>query len=215
MSSNGLWLRQVHDDVQSVVHAATLSREGTELESVIVFVHRAGDRFERRIDAARARLVDGYWDLEDATVTPVEGRPQTLARYRLATAVTGAQLQESFASPATMSFWALPAFIETLKRAGFSARKHLLHWNSLTALPLLLCATVLVAATFSLRLTRRGGVGMLAIGGVVAGFLLYFLTDLVRALGASGAIPVALAAWSPAAVSSMLGLAMLLHLEDG
>ena len=72
-----------------------------------------------------------------------------------------------------------------------------------------------MAATFSLRLTRRGGIGLLAIGGVLAGFLLYFLTDLVLALGASGAIPVMLAAWSPALVSSMLGIAMLFHLEDG
>ena len=57
--------------------------------------------------------------------------------------------------------------------------------------------------------------GLLATGGVLAGFLLYFLTDLVLALGASGAIPVVLAAWTPAGVSSLLGLAMLFHLEDG
>lgn len=215
VSSNGLWLRQADGWDQSVIHAASVSREGTELDRVIVFLYRGADGFERRIDAERARLVDGYWDLENARITGVAERPRSIARYRLPTTITGAQLQESFASPATMSFWALPAFVETLKRAGFAARQHLLHWHSLIALPLLLCATVLVAATFSLRLTRRGGIGLLAIGGVLAGFLLYFLTDLVLALGASGAIPVMLAAWSPALVSSMLGIAMLFHLEDG
>jgi lipopolysaccharide export system permease protein len=64
-------------------------------------------------------------------------------------------------------------------------------------------------------LTRRGGTGLLILGGLFAGFLLYFLTDVVLALGVSGGLPVILAAWAPAGVFTLLGLAMLLHLEDG
>ena len=80
---------------------------------------------------------------------------------------------------------------------------------------MLLCAMVLIAATFSLRLTRRGGTGLLVVGGLFAGFFLFFMTDVVLALGMSGSIPVILAAWAPAGVFTLLGLAMLLHLEDG
>ncbi len=83
------------------------------------------------------------------------------------------------------------------------------------ATPLLLGAMVLIAATFSLRPHRRGGTSLLIVSGVVAGFLLFFATSLVGALGQSAAIPVVLAAWTPATVSSMLGVALLLHLEDG
>ena len=215
VSSTGLWLRQADAQGQSVIHAASVTRQGTELDRVIVFLYRGSDQFESRIDAEHARLAAGYWLLDNAVLTRVEGHVESVAEYRLPTTMTSAQIQESFASPATMSFWALPAFIEMLEKAGFAARKHLLHWHSLLATPLLLCAMVLIAATFSLRLNRRGGIGLLTIGGVLAGFLLYFLTDLVLALGASGAIPVALAAWTPAGVSSLLGLAMLFHLEDG
>jgi lipopolysaccharide export system permease protein len=53
------------------------------------------------------------------------------------------------------------------------------------------------------------------IGGVGAGFLLFFLSNLVAALGQSASVPVVLAAWAPAAVSTLLGVSMLLHLEDG
>ena len=114
-----------------------------------------------------------------------------------------------------MSFWELPAFIDTLETAGFSALRHRLHWHSLLAAPLLLFAMVLLAASFSLRLTRKGGIGLLMAGGVGAGFILYFLTDVSLALGMSGGIPVILAAWAPALTSTLLGLATLLHLEDG
>ena len=76
-----------------------------------------------------------------------------------------------------MSFWALPGFITLLEQSGFSAQRHRLHFNILLAQPFLFCAMVLVAATFSLRMQRRGGAALMIIGGVVAGFLLYFVSD--------------------------------------
>jgi lipopolysaccharide export system permease protein len=74
---------------------------------------------------------------------------------------------------------------------------------------------VLVAATFSLRMQRRGGATLMIVGGVASGFLLYFVSDIVFALGLSTKIPVALAAWTPTGVSLIFGTSMLLHLEDG
>ena len=85
----------------------------------------------------------------------------------------------------------------------------------LLARPFLFCAMVLVAATFSLRMQRRGGATMLIVSGVVASFLLYFVSDIVFALGLSAKIPVLLAAWTPTGVSMIFGTSMLLHLEDG
>jgi lipopolysaccharide export system permease protein len=74
---------------------------------------------------------------------------------------------------------------------------------------------VLVGGVFSLRTSRMGGLLQLVLGGVLSGFLLYFLTDLALALGKSGVLPPFLAAWSPAIVAMLLGLAVLFHLEDG
>ena len=54
-------------------------------------------------------------------------------------------------------------------------------------------------------------------GAQVIAFTISTMTasDIIFALGLSGRLPVELAAWTPAAVSMLLGLAMLLHLEDG
>jgi lipopolysaccharide export system permease protein len=114
-----------------------------------------------------------------------------------------------------MSFWDLPGFIGLLEQSGFPAQRHRLHFNVLLARPFLLCAMVLVAATFSLRMQRRGGATLMIVGGVVAGFLLYFLSDIIFALGLSAKVPVTLAAWTPTGVSLIFGASMLLHLEDG
>jgi lipopolysaccharide export system permease protein len=88
--------------------------------------------------------------------------------------------------------------------------------QSLLASPLLLLAMVLVAAVFSLKPNLRSG-GILArvVGGVVTGFVFYFLSKVVYALGLSATLPAVLAAWAPTAVAGLFGSGALFHLEDG
>jgi len=125
------------------------------------------------------------------------------------------KILDSFASPQTLSFWELPDFIDTLESAGFSGQRHKLYWHSLLASPLLLAAMILIAAIFTLRTTGRSGAAASIAGAAISGFVLYFLSDLVYALGQSASIPTLLAAWTPAGVSTMLGVAVLFHIEDG
>lgn len=217
ISENGLWLRQAADGSPSVIHARNVLQHGrnVELHDVTVFQYKGPDRFEEQILADSAQLRDGYWRMEKVWTLLPEAPPSYEDTARLATDLTLTRIQNNFAPPETMSFWELPDFIDTLERAGFSATRHRLHWHSLLATPLLLCAMVLIAATFTLRHARRGGTLYVVAGGVVTGFLLYFISDLVLALGASDTIPVVLAAWTPSGVALLLGVAMLLHLEDG
>lgn len=215
VSATGLWLRQADADGQAVVHARGISSEGTELSGVIVFLYGDADRFVGRIDAKSARLRPGYWELSDALLTAPDAPAERYETYRLHTSLTLAQIQESFASPETMSFWSLPGFIETLEAAGFTAKRHRLYWHATLNLPVLLCAMVLLSATFSLRLTRYGYTGWLIAAGVAAAFLLYFISDVVFAMALAGKLPVVLAAWTPTGVALALGLALLFHLEDG
>lgn len=215
VSSNGLWLRQADGDGQSVVHALRVSELGLKLDDVTIFLYGAGDSFNGRIDARSASLEDGYWDMRDVWVSRLDDQPRHYDRFRQPTTLTLTKVQESFADPDTISFWDLPRFIDMAEAAGFSAKRYRLHFYDVLATPLLLCTMVLVGSVFSLRTSRLGGLIQLVLGGVFVGFLLYFLSDLSLALGLSGVLPPFLAAWSPAIVALLLGLAVLFHLEDG
>lgn len=217
LSGEGLWLRQAGRTGQSVVHSASVLQQGVdvELKDVIVFMYEGLDRFVGRIDAESAWLEDGFWRLSNAWITAPEETAVFEKEYWLETDLTLARIQDSFAPPETMSFWSLPGFIGTLENAGFSAVRHRLHWHTLLATPLLMCAMILIAATFTLRHARRGGTTFIIVSGVLTGFVFYFFSDVVFALGLSDSIPVVLAAWTPSGVTTLLGIAMLLHLEDG
>ena len=74
---------------------------------------------------------------------------------------------------------------------------------------------ILLAAIFALRPPRRGRVAVTILAGLCAGFVIYALSNFVFALGLSARIPLALAAWAPAAISALLAAGILFHLEDG
>ncbi len=215
VSSTGLWLRQGDGEHQSVVHALRVADQGVHLEDIIVFNYEDQDRYAGRINAASGDLKNGYWHLINAWVSGADGRPVHRATYDLPTEMTPAQIEESFASPDTISFWELPRFIANAEAAGFSALRHKIYWYSLLASPLLFAAMVFMAASFSLHLVRLGGQAQLLVAAILAGFGVYFLGDLTRALGQSGMLPPPLAAVAPAAAALLLGMTLLFHEEDG
>jgi lipopolysaccharide export system permease protein len=215
VSTNGLWLRQADDTGQSVIHALRVSDQGLSLQDVIIFIYEGKDNFAGRIDAKSASLRPGAWLLEKAYVSRLNQSSEFHEKLEVKTSLTAETIQESFASPETISFWELPRFIAIADSAGFKPTNHRLQWHALLAAPLLLCAMIFTAAAFSLRLARLGGAARLILAGVMTGFLLYFFTNASQALGKSGLVPVELAAWAPALTALLFGMTALFNQEDG
>ncbi len=214
LRGGGLWLRQSLDDGRLMLHASRADESSMTLYEVIVFRFREG-RFVNRLDAASASLQPGHWAMRDVWLSQAGSPTVFKEEVEIPTDLTSRKILESFAPAETLSFWELPEFIRLLEEAGFSTQQHRLELNKLLALPLLFTAMVVLAASFSLRPQRRGRVGLIILAGVISGFLLYFMSSLVFALGVSGKLPVALAAWTPSAIALALALPLLLHLEDG
>ena len=216
VSQNGLWLRQGDENQQSVIHALRVADQGQHLEDVIVFLYGAERQVHgphRRQDRRNCRTMPGC--------SRMPGSPAPAARrahhatYMLPTTLTPAQIQESFASPDTLSFWDLPGFIRAAQAAGFSAMRYQLYLYTLYALPALFAAMVFMAASFSLRLAREGGVAKVILFSAACGFGVYFFSDMTRVLGQSGAVPVLLAATAPAIASILIGMTLVFNQEDG
>lgn len=218
IGKGGLWLREEKSDTAVIFHAAQVHQDGGTLilNDVSIFKTDAKEKLEGRYAAAGGQLANGQFHLEK--VWDMEPGHPAIFRETLdvPTALTFAQVESSFAPPETLSFWELPAFIRFSRASGFSALPHRLYWQSLLALPFLLCAMVLVASAFYLTANARlAGWTVRGISGVATGFLFYFFSRFTYALGLSATLPLVLAAWAPAAVAGLLGLAYLFHREDG
>ena len=221
LAGGQLWLRQADRAIDprgvAILHAGDVKLVGLSLQARDVSVFRLNDNDQllERIEASSAQLAAGAWQLRNARTLTAGQLPHPAGEINLPTDLTVQRVQESFASPDTLSVWALPGFIGLLERSGFSAVRHRLYFQELLALPLLAGTMCLLSAGFSMRSARRGGVAQMLGSGVAAGFALFVVTKVTAEFGQSGALPVTLAAWAPTAAGLLLSLTLLLHLEDG
>ncbi|MCK4712078.1 MAG: LPS export ABC transporter permease LptG [Marinosulfonomonas sp.] len=221
ISQEGLWLRQGGDEGQTVIRAQGSNLDGTKLVDVSFFSFTATGTPMTRTQATSAELTQGAWILKDAkkwqllgSVNP-ERDAQRYDELRIESNLTREQIRDSFGTPSSIPIWDLPAFIERLDHAGFSARLHRVWLQTELALPLLLVAMVLIGAGFTMRHTRFGGTGPMVLAAVLVGFTLFFIRNFAQVLGENGQLPVYLAAWSPPIAAILMALALILHQEDG
>jgi lipopolysaccharide export system permease protein len=221
LNGGQLWLRQSDTALDpagvAILHANAVVLKDGQLSATTLSIFRldADDRLLQRIEANGAVLEHGAWALSEARTILPGHLPTPAQAMRLPSNMTVDRIEESFSPPDTLSVWALPGFIALLDHAGFSSIRHRLQFQTLLALPLLAGTMTLLAAGFSMRPSRRGGVAKMIGSGVAAGFALYMISKVAEEFGQSGALPVVLAAWAPTLSGLMLSVALLLHLEDG
>jgi lipopolysaccharide export system permease protein len=215
-----IWLRQGDAKTQVIIGAGGKDNsDGVLLNDVSLFVYAIGadgsPMFTRRIEAEQARLIKGYWRLSRAR----EATPGTAAaRYDsllIPSPLSDRTALERFASAQSISFWSLPGAIHRIESAGFSALNYRLRLHQLMALPLLLAAMSVLAAAFSLKLIRLGGLAALSGTGVAVGFAFFFFDQLCGSLGKAEVIPAFAAAWAPPILALLSGFTLLTYTEDG
>jgi len=215
LTGAGLWLRQRDDDRHYLLHADHVETQPLTLTPLIVFMFDNNDHYLGRIDAPKGVLQNGFWDIDDAWLNLDQKPPEHVNHTTLSTTLTLDKIQESMAPPNTISFWELPGFIRALRAIGLPPARHELEFQGLLSQPVLLCAMVFLAAAFSLRMSRRGGIMTIIIAGVVAGSTVFVLGNVANALGINQRLPVILAAWAIPVAALTLANAALLYMEDG
>lgn len=220
VGAEGIWLRQRGAEGQIVIRAERARESGAVLGGVSFFGFDAAGDPDMRIEARSAALEPGQWVLREAKVWDFAARnPEASAERRdrltVPTTLTAERILDGFGDPATLGLWSLPAFIEELRAAGFSARRHAVYLQMQLALPVLLVAMMLVGAAFTMRHSRVSRTGLMTLLALTMGFTLFFIRNFAQILGEEGQIPVLLAAWGPPVAAVLLPMGLLLHWEDG
>ncbi len=219
VGEGGLWLREVRGDVASIVHADRLHQDGSVLRlrgNVTIFLTNTQEGLQRRYEAPSGDILDGFIRLDDAVELSAGKTAIDHKELFLPSSITASKVQDSFASPQSMSIWTLPRFIKFSEASGFSVIPHRLYWQSLLVSPFMLLAMMLLASAFCLSPTTRAMTWtMRGLAGLGAGFLYFFFNRFTYALGLSATLPLLLAAWAPTVIMMLLGLGYLFHREDG
>ena len=217
----GLWLRQGDDRQQIVIRARARDQiDGTvRLRGVSLFIYQVDKSgvlvFSRRVEANEARLEPGFWRLTGVReALPGAGAIRSDSQS-IPSNLDDRTASERFNNPQAVAVWRLPETIKRTEAAGFSAVPFQLRLQQILATPVLFAAMSVLAAAFSLRLMRLGGLAGLAGAGVALGFAFFFFNELCGALGKAGILSPVVAAWTPPVVALLAGLTLLCYTEDG
>jgi len=214
----GIWIRQGNEDGQIVIHAEAVDANGARLRgATFMFFEQQQDalRFTRRIRAAAAELRPGFWQLTNLVEATPGGRPVRHSHLAIPTTLSETEMIDRFVTPASLSFWQLPPFIQEARQAGFAPTRYELKWQSLLAYPLLLTAMAGLGAAFSLQLQRLGNLARWGAAGVGIGLFLFFYSQLAGAFAMTQAVPATVAAWSAPFAGIFIALAIVAFMEDG
>lgn len=214
-NSSAVWIRQKSVDGEAFIKAARVSPDGTKLTAVTAYFYGKTGKFEQRIDAQAVTLLPGVWQFDHAWVSEPAEEGFAAETYLLASNLSPDEVLQGEINPNSVAFWDLPRMRAAADMAGLEGAAYQLQFHMLLARPLLFIAMVLIAAAFSLRFFRFGGIEKMVFSGAAAGIVLYGATKFVGDLGGAGLLSPVLAAWSPAAVASLLGAFALLNQEDG
>ena len=213
---DGIWLRHSDEEFTHIINAASLDENAKQLKDVTVWRLTDRSEFVERADAARAFLRDQQLQLKDANVkTATAALFLKSPDYTIPLNLTVEDFKAGTPLPESMSVWDLASYMRVADAAGLPTVRYRLRYHDLLSTPLKLIAMVMIAAMFSLRPSRSGGAFQMIAAGVGVGFFMYLIGEVSAAMGESGAVPVMLAAWSPAVIGALVATTGLLHLEEG
>jgi lipopolysaccharide export system permease protein len=215
VSKGGLWMREKHNDMYYIVRARYLDQDNMSLHDVTLFVFDTNHRFLYRLDADSAELAQHQWNLHHVTKLVDSRKLERYSFYYLPTNLVMGKIYDNFSSPESIPIWELREFIQHLKDTGFSGNRHLMYFYHMIVTPVFFVAMVLIASAFSLRSKRYAHKFLSIELGVIIGFIMYFINNVIYNIGLNSGVSLALVIATPIVASCLIGIALVLHLEDG
>jgi LPS export ABC transporter permease LptG/LPS export ABC transporter permease LptF len=178
------------------------------LQRLQVFDFDEQHRLVRRLYAESAHYIGEAWVFTNGWVRSFDGVEVTgYTRFEEPKIVRYPETPDYFDSeirpPEQMRYGELKRYIQELKESGQAVPELQVELQNKIALPVTSLIMALVALPFAFRLGRQGalyGIGISIVLGIVfMGFFAFF-----GKLGEAGALPPAVAVWSPGAVFALL-----------
>ncbi len=183
------------------------------LQRLQVFDFDDRHRLTRRLYTESARYIGGGWLFTDGWIRVFNG--VELKDYKPFQNVveqhfeTPDYFDSEIRPPDQMRYGELKDYIAELKESGQPVPELQVELENKIAFPIVSLIMALVALPFSFRLGRQGalyGIGISVVLGMVFMAIFAFFTK----MGAAGALPPAVAVWSPGAVFALLSIYLFL-----
>ena len=198
ISSSGIWLRDTILNDNVYINGSNMNTKQGIIFNPIIYVLNESGGLKSLIKAKSMRLDNGFWVFDNPSRTRQEGQVEILKNFKPSSTLDKSIMLNAGRPLRTISLYELSDYINTLQTAGIPVEKLLVQFHKTLALPLQLIGLALLAASFTLLTFSRQRRVRIIIMGLGAGFLYYFVSDLIFLLGHNSRLPDFVAGWLPA-----------------
>ncbi len=202
-----------------LINFLNYDRELNELSQVQIFeLHPTEFRLTRRVYAQRARWNGRAWVFENGWIRSFNDKGEILAETPITTplALYYRETPEDFATevrtPEEMTFAQLRRYIETIRRAGYSAEELSVKLWTKTSWPALSVVMALIALPFAFKIGKRGALYGIGIA-LVLGIFYWIVFAIFTKFGEVGNLPPILSAWSANILFAIAAVYLFLNVE--
>ena len=190
ITKNGIWLKQFNNNknLSSVLYAQQISNNGTSLLNFMLLEYDEKGAFQGRLDGKKAYLNNGFWIMSEVQISPKYSQASFHKSLRYETNIKPNDITNSLSSPDSISVWKMGKFINFLEDLGYSARDFKLYYYNLLIMPFFLSFLTILASSLVVNLKQNSKILKTVISSFVLIFIIYFLSNLLDALGSSSQI---------------------------
>jgi lipopolysaccharide export system permease protein len=210
---HNIWFRD-----GSLVMRAELFDPGSKTLKGVTLWDKDGYLPRKRIEAEEGSLTPRGWQFSRARIWTFQHDTQVdvtqVATMAVPLRLTMDDLKKVADYTSSMGFFELRRYARDLKKGGYDVTRYLADMHARAALPFSACVMVLLGMPFAVR-SGRSVSAAFGIGQSLAiGFAYFVFNALLISLGHNGLLPPLLAAWAANSIFAMIGIWLMLTLEQ-
>jgi len=204
---------------KGIYNIACFQPNRKQLQGVILLIMNKPFTLAQRIDAASASWNGQEWVFHDVVETDFgpgmgEMRRRSYPEKIIDVPEMPEDFQEIQKKTEEMPFWKLMKYTKKIEKDGYDATPYKVDLHQKIAFPFLSVITIFIGVPFALRTSRAGGMAFGVAVSMVIGFLYWVTFAISISFGHSGLLPPLVSAWAANLLFSILGVYLLLRVEE-
>ena len=214
LDTKGFWIKQLSGQKFLIINANKINEKLNTLFNLNIFVYDQDKKFEKRITAQKGKFTPEKLILNEVKLISKSSKVSNFKNYSFLIDFDTSRLNVATKEPDKIFLFDYPYYLIKMKDYGLNITKHLVHFFKLICQPFLIISMILLSASLMLRSSeRKVEVGIVSLS-LVVGFSLYFIGDLIFALGFSEKIPPLLAGFGPTLIGLFSGCYLISDIDE-
>ena len=211
--TKGFWITETSKDKKFIINAKKIDAKNKMLYKINIFILNKDRQVEKRVIADSGKIFLNSIILYKVQETSRDKQLTNVKQIILPIKLYSNNINIAIAKPETIYILDLPLYIYTMKEYGLNTSRHLIYLYKLICQPLLIVAMILLSAAIMLRSSERKiQIGIISYS-LVIGFSLYFIGDIIFALGTYDRLPVLLSGFGPTLIGLFTGCYLISDMD--